>query len=81
MPYLTAFYALDRRRQMGYATPQPLTASDILAYGRTFGFKTDLSFFFRVIDALDTDYMEEVAQKQKAEIAKSKAKSKVKKSR
>lgn len=80
-PYLEAYQQLDRRRQMGYSTPQPLAASDILEYGSKLGFKYDLSFFFRAISALDSEYMSEVYKKQQAELNKSKAKSKSKRSR
>ena len=78
LPYLSAYQRLDRRRQMGYSTPQPLASSEILDYGTRLGFRTDLDFFFRVIDALDGVYMEDVNKKQQAEAAKSKAKSKAK---
>lgn len=71
-PYLVAYHRLDRRRQMGYSSPQPLAASDILSFGNNLGFSSDLQFFFKVMESLDEVYMEEVAKKQKAELAKSK---------
>ena len=77
-PYLEAYQRLDRRRQMGYSIPQPLTTSAILEYGSKLGFKFDLTFFFRVISELDDVYMAEVYKKQQAELNKSKAKSKAK---
>lgn len=64
--YLEAFQQLDRRRQMGYAFPQPLSTSEILGYGLTHGFRSSLQFFFKVISALDDHHLAEQAQKEKA---------------
>jgi hypothetical protein len=63
--YLEAYLSLDRRRQIGYAAGQPLSATDIIGFGLTHGFRRDLRFFFKVISALDDDYIKEQAEKLK----------------
>lgn len=72
--YLDAFRALDNRRQSGYASGQPLSVSDILGYAQAHGIKRNLKFFYRVITALDDDYLEVAAKRAKQEAAKNKGK-------
>lgn len=62
-PYLSAYLALDRRRGLGYSSPQPLTPSDIIAYGLSNSFGPDLEFFLRAMSELDDEYMTEVNKK------------------
>ncbi len=64
--YLTAFLDLSRRRQFGM-TELPLSVESITDYGDRFGFKGELRFFFRVISALDDEFLSFNAKKREAE--------------
>lgn len=64
--YLDAYIELDRRRQIGYASGQPLSTTDIIGYGLTHGFRRDMRFFFKVVSRLDDHHLEEEAKKRKA---------------
>lgn len=72
--YLKGYLDLDRRRQAGYAMAQPLSETGILFYGVTHGFRKDLQFFFRIVSALDDDYIRKEAERLKAQQSKTKAK-------
>lgn len=77
--YLEAYTDLARRRQQGYGSPQPLSVTEILEYGRVHGFSLSLPFFFKCISALDDYHLiqdsEERARKRKRDEAKSRSKS------
>lgn len=63
VPYARAYLELTRRRQLGYASIQPLSAADILLYGHSCGFSDDIEFFFRVISALDDEFVKKEMEK------------------
>lgn len=73
-PYMEAYLKLAKRRQIGYASPQPMLYSEIIWYGLTHGFRHDIAFFCRVVTELDDDAMEEEAKKAERKSAASKAK-------
>jgi hypothetical protein len=63
LPYGRAYLELTRRRQLGYASTQPLSAADILMYGHSCGFSDDIEFFFRIISALDDEHVKKEMEK------------------
>ena len=74
--YLKAYRDLDRRRQIGYSGPQPLSVSDIFRYAETHGFSSTRQFFFKVISALDDYNLEKHAEKEKRRQEQEKSKGK-----
>lgn len=71
-PYMAAFNYLCRRRQSGFSGLQPLTMEAITDYGIRNGFSGVWSFYLRVMDELDSEWLETQARKMKAEQAKNK---------
>lgn len=79
--YARSYLDLDRRRQGGYATGQPLAPADILAYGYSHGYGDDIEFFFKCVSAMDDEYLKDAAEKAERKSKAGKGKSPPRKGR
>ena len=70
--YFSAFNYLSRRRQAGFSGMQPLSMEAVVGYGEKMGFSGSWPFYLRVIDELDSEWLEAQAAKLKAEKPKGK---------
>lgn len=57
-PFFDAFLKLNRKRQAGYASMQPLTPEGIILFGNSHGFRNDMDFFYDIVDELDQVFLE-----------------------
>lgn len=72
--YLNAFNYLSHRRQAGFSGMQPLSMEAVIEYGEKMGFSGVWPFYLRVIDELDSEWLEAQARKLKAAQPKGKKK-------
>lgn len=76
--YFQAFLSLSRHRQVNQVE-QALSVSDIIAYGREFGFEgEEMESFLDIIGRLDQMYLTHSADKRKQHIEEEKRKQKQK---
>jgi len=69
-PYLTmyvnAFFDLSNRRQFSMAE-LPLTVGAIIKYGKLFGYRSELRFFFKMMAGMDNEFLLFHGERRKAE--------------